>query len=154
MLLLSLSFVQPLRTTQVIAFKSFKAIGGSDVQGSVAVGGQCEISSYSFADQLTPPTSSAVYRDENNVTRTWRNDLVVCGRLWFGSGAVLGGGNAVYTDVVNSYVPSTASVKAPGRFIPTTTCPIDFPDTYARMKALSRGFAGYVRTGTSVKTIT
>ena len=141
--------LQPLQNTHVIALRSFKAIGGSDVQGAVAVGGPCNISSYSFADQLSPPTGSALFI-ESGMTRTTRNDLVVCGLLTFGSGAVLGGGNGVYTDPLSSVIPSKASVKAPGRFIRRSTCPIDFVDAYIRLKTLSLGLASYVRTGTSV----
>ena len=141
---------QALRKFHVISFGSFTGIGGSDVQGYLAVAGDTTISRYSVSDQMQPPSLSERYIDDDGRNRTTRDDLVVCGDLSFISGAVMGGGNLVYTDTTPDIREPLASLYAPGVFLQVPSCPVDFDDARARLQSLSRGLASYVRTGTSV----
>lgn len=133
-----------------MAFQSFTAIGGSDVQGYLAVGGATAISNYSVSDQMAPPGLSELYVDGQGRNRTTRDDMVVCGDLRFVSGAVMGGGNLVYTGSNSVISEPKASLYAPGVFLHASVCPLDFGDSYMRLVELSRGLASYVRTGTTV----
>lgn len=142
--------VQMLRMYHLISFGPFTAINGSDVQGYVAVNGPMTMSRYSVSDQMRPPSGPQVYTDGSGVTRTTRNDLVVCGDLTFISGAVMGGGNTVYTGLGSNIMEPLASLYPPGQFIRSSECPLDFEDAKARLRSLSHGLASYVRTGTSV----
>lgn len=134
----------------MIAFGSFMGINGSDVQGYAAVAGDVTISHYSISDQMPRPSGSELYLDASGHNRTIRNDLVVCGNLRFISGAVMGGGNLVYTDPLAVIEQPKASVYPPGQFVYQLSCPLDFADAQARLWTLSAGLAAYVRTGTSV----
>ncbi len=131
-----------------IVFKSFTCTTGSNFQGYLAVGGKTTIAFYSISSGMPKPSGSEIYVADG-LNRTTRKDFVVCGDLLFTSGAVMGGGNGIYTGV-NSDVPSTASAVAPGRMMFQTVCPVDFADAYTRLKTLSIGLASYVRTGTAV----
>ncbi len=95
-----------LRDFHGISLMNYTGIGGSDIQGALAVGQNLNISTYSIAAKLHPPSGST----------TTRNDLVVCGKLTFASGAVLGGGNAVYVDPSSSIRYDRAGVVEPGVF--------------------------------------
>ncbi len=139
-----------LRMYHAIVFESYTGIGGSDVQGYLAVGGDTMISRYSVSDQMPTPANSTLSIDGAGRITTSRNDLVVCGNLTFISGAVMGGGNAVYSGVGSVISEPLASLYAPGRFVYSPQCPLDFGDSYRRLKSLSKGLAKYVRTGTSV----
>ena len=138
-----------LRHFQLIAFDHMTCIGGSDVEGYVAVNGTTNISHYSISANMPPPSALELYTDAGGHQRTTRIDFVVCGDLWFASGAVNGGGNAVYTGN-NSVIGTLASAVPPGVTAHVHTCPYDFDDTFYRLSVLSAGLASYVRTGTSV----
>lgn len=133
-----------------MSFGSFTAIGGSDVQGFLAVAGNTTISRYSVADQMSPPRMDERFVDASGRNRTTRDDMVVCGELTFISGAVMGGGNLVYTDVSPDIRQPLASLYSPGVFEYSPSCPLDFDDSLSRLLTLSAGLASYVRTGTSV----
>lgn len=143
-------FAQALRKFHVMSFGSYTGIGGSDVQGYLAVAGDTTISHYSVSDQMQPPALSERYIDAAGHNRTTRDDLVVCGDLTFISGAVMGGGNLVYTDTSPDIREPAASLYAPGVFLQVASCPVDFDDARIRLQSLSMGLASYVRTGTSV----
>jgi choice-of-anchor A domain-containing protein len=138
----------------VIAFDSFTAYNGSDVQGMVAVGGNAAISKYSISDQMPAPSPDEVFVDITGRTVTTRNDFVVCGLLEFLSGAIIGGGNLVYMGGAASTVTMRTSVEAPGRYISTDVCPFDFADARRRLRQLSEGLARLTRTGTATMQFT
>jgi hypothetical protein len=141
---------QALRKFHVISFGSYTGIGGSDVQGYLAVAGNTTISHYSVSDQMLPPSTAERFTDDVGRSRTTRDDVVVCGNLTFMSGAVMGGGNLAYTDTAANIRMPAASVYAPGLFVQVPSCPVDFDDALARLQSLSAGLASLVRTGTSV----
>lgn len=45
---------------------------------------------------------------------------------------------------------SSARTQAPGQFVFSNDCPLDFGDAYSRLMTLSNGLASYVRTGTAI----
>jgi choice-of-anchor A domain-containing protein len=126
------------------------AIGGSDVEGRVAVKNDVTISNYSVSFELAPPSGAQLYLTPSNVTATTRNDLIACGALRFLSGAVMGGGNVVYLSAASVIQEPIASVYAPGAFVHASECPVDFDDAATRMEQLSLLLASAPRTGTSV----
>ena len=144
-LILSLMSVQALGEYHGVSLNDYVGIGGSDIEGRLAVGHDLTISRYSVSGNIAPPTAP----DGSALNYTTRNDLVVCGRANFTSGAVLGGGNMVYVDPT-SVIRSTASVEPPGVLMHASTCPLDFEDVGARMVNISQGLAAMPRTGTAV----
>jgi choice-of-anchor A domain-containing protein len=134
----------------MMSFGSFTGPGGSDVQGYLAVQGNTFISNYSVSDQMAPPSGHAVWMDTHNRSVTNRDDFVVCGNLTFVSGAVMGGGNLVYTGEGSVIGEPLASVYPPGVIKRVPECPVNFDDARERLRELSRGLATLTRTGTSV----
>ena len=132
----------------------FRAIGGSDVQGTVAVGGYTTISMYSVADQIATPVGDDLFTetksDGTSVTRTTRDDFVICGRIDFLSGAIMGGGNMVYMDPDSVIVDTMASVEPPGIAVQLPVCPLDFDALYWGLQDFSTGLLNLPRTGTTV----
>jgi choice-of-anchor A domain-containing protein len=141
---------QALRKFHMMSFGPFTGPGGSDVQGYLAVNGNTFISNYSVSDQMTPPSGPDVWINTHNRSVTSRDDFVVCGDLTFVSGAVMGGGNLVYTGADSVIGEPLASVYAPGVIKRVSECPVNFDDARERLRELSRGLATLTRTGTSV----
>ena len=146
---------QPFQNFHVVSLGDFVAIGGSDVEGRLAVQHNTAISQYSVSYVVPPPTPAETYLDPVSGTNvTTRNDLVTCGFLEFLSGAVMGGGNAVYVNASSDVRVPLASTYPPGRILQQDVCPLDFDDIAARMVALSTNLAQAARTGTSVQQYT
>jgi len=129
-----------------VSLSDFTAIGGSDVEGRLAVFGNVAISNYSVSFVVPPPAS---YVDWFGHVVTDRHDLLVCGKLTFLSGAVMGGGNAIYVDQTSDIRAPIASVQQPGQFLRHPACPLAFGDVSARLYQLSDGLASLPRTGTA-----
>ena len=142
---------QIFQTFHTVSLRDFIAIGGSDVDGRLAVGNDAHISHYSVADKmpLAKLGDPDVYQIDG-VNYTTRNDFVVCGALDFSSGAVMGGGNLVYVSPLSNVIQPYASAYLPGRIIQQSECPLDFDDIGGRMHELSEGLATFPRTATSV----
>jgi choice-of-anchor A domain-containing protein len=139
--------MQVLRDYHVVSLRDFTAIGGSDVEGRVAVLGNVNISHYSVSFVVAPPTP---HLDGAGQPATDRNDLVACGKLTFLSGAVMGGGNALYVDPGSTIHQPLASVYPPGRFVHAAACPLYHDDVELLLWQMAGGLASLPRTGTAV----
>jgi hypothetical protein len=136
--------MQVLRDYHVVSLRDFTAIGGSDVEGRVAVFGDMAISNYSVSFVVAPPPA---YVNWFGRTVTDRHDLVVCGKLTFLSGAVMGGGNALYVDAGSDIREPIASVYPPGKFMQVCGGPRDAGGRGGGRSAPVCGWGAAVRQG-------
>lgn len=122
---------------------------GSDVEGRLAAGGDVSIGSYSVGELETLPSGKWNFLKDGR-EQTFRNDLAVGKILNFSSGAILGGGNAIASEIL---LTQQASVNPPGQFLQTKTSNIaqeDFHGATQAIRKLSRRLASLPRTGTTV----